>query len=704
MRYPIITTGLAVAGIVLAYTMVQGQTPTNPFPMGTPAAVTPKPVQMVAQAAPAAPAASAAPAAPAVTQSKVDETALRYFARQGDTRRVEAEIARLRAIYPDWEPPTNLLADDFTPDASIEAIWQLYTAGDYAGARAAIAEKQAADSSFVPSPDLLASLDLGEAGLKLRNASDASQFESVITIAANAPGLLTCASVDNMWRLAEAFIKTGAKQRGIDAYSYILNNCTVPEERFATAQKAMVLLDRADFEPLLALEQPGASGSGEFAPLRLDLARSDVADVLTGKMAKADPADLALLETSARTSKAADDLRLLGWYALNQKKPAEGRGWFEQAVEADPSVLSAHGMAVALLDLRRPGEAEAVLADYRSESDEMAALYMTAAASLLAQEPRVDLDSEVLDRIVEQTMASRDARAAQELGWYAYAFNQPQTAIAWFKLSLDWDPEQEPSAYGLLVASDAIKDAATVQSIKAQWGARSARIANFGTAAAAQSQVAPVPVERPSTNAPAVQQIAVQQAAPVQSSPPSQSGSGGSRGCASFVPPESLSPGQALTRGWCLMDLQRPTDAAANFARALQSSSVSVRSDAAYGQSLAYIRMGLAANASVAAAAAPITDARAIELQVAIHTQAALQAYQIGDYRRALVALDERAQFAPEQNDLLTLRAWSYFHLKRYPESEQIFAAVVGTGYAPAVEGLEAVRGVRAAAAALQNN
>lgn len=704
MRYPVITTGLAVAGIVLAYTMVQGQTPSNPFPMAAPAAaVSSKPTPTIAQVAPAAPAA-AAPATPAPTQSKVDETALRYFARQGDTRRVEAEIARLRAIYPDWEPPTNLLADDFTPDASIEAMWQLYTAGDYAGARAAIAEKQAADPSFVPSPELLSSLDLGEAGVKLRNASDASQFESVITIAANAPGLLTCASVDNMWRLAEAFIKTGAKQRGIDAYSYILNNCTVPEERFATAQKAMALLDRADFEPLLALEQPGANGLGEFAPLRLDLARNAVAEVLTGKTAKAAPADLTMLETSARTSKAPEDLRLLGWYALNQKKPSEGREWFEQAVEADPSQLSAHGLAVALLDLRRPGEAEAILADYRGDSDEMAVLYMTAAASLLAQEPRVDLDSDVLDRIVEQTVASRDARAAQELGWYAYAFNQPQTAIAWFKLSLDWDPEQEPSAYGLLVASDAIKDTAAVQSIKAQWGARSARIANFGTAAAAQSQVAPVPVERPSSPAPAVQQIAVQQPAPVQSSPPSQPGSGGGRGCASFVPPESLSPGQALSRAWCLMDLQRPTDAAANFARALQSSSVSVRSDAAYGQSLAYIRMGLAANASVAAAAAPISDARAIELQVAIHTQAALQAYQIGDYRRALTALDERAQFAPEQNDLLTLRAWSYYHLKRYPESEQIFAAVVGTGYAPAAEGLDAVRNARAAIAAASQN
>lgn len=140
------------------------------------------------------------------------------------------------------------------------------------------------------------------------------------------------------------------------------------------------------------------------------------------------------------------------------------------------------------------------------------------------------------------------------------------------------------------------------------------------------------------------------------------------------------------------MDLNRPTDAAANFARALQSATESVRSEAAYGQSLAYIRLGLPSDAMVAASSAPQTRERAVQLQGDINTQAAIRAYEIGDYRATLVALDERARFAPEQNDLLTMRAWSYFHLKRYRESQQIFAAVVATGYGPAVGGLNTVQ------------
>ena len=60
------------------------------------------------------------PAAPAA--SDVDGTALRYFGRQGDTVRVQREIERLQALHPDWQPPTDLLSDDYVPDPDIEAI------------------------------------------------------------------------------------------------------------------------------------------------------------------------------------------------------------------------------------------------------------------------------------------------------------------------------------------------------------------------------------------------------------------------------------------------------------------------------------------------------------------------------------------------------------------------------------------------------
>ena len=57
------------------------------------------------------------------------------------------------------------------------------------------------------------------------------------------------------------------------------------------------------------------------------------------------------------------------------------------------------------------------------------------------------------------------------------------------------------------------------------------------------------------------------------------------------------------------------------------------------------------------------------------------------------MALDERSLYAVERNDLLTLRAWSYYHLGGYVEAEQIFGAVAATGYGQALEGFYAAQG-----------
>lgn len=630
--------------------------------------------------------------APVSTNAAVDESALRYFARQGDTARMQAEMERLRILHPDWIPPTNLLSDDYVPDQDVVRIWELFTNGDYAGARAALAAKQASDPSFVPSADLIASLDEGEAGLRLRNASDARQYETVISIAANFPNLLMCDSIDNLWRLAEAFVRVSNTPRAIDAYSYILGNCDDAALRYATMQKATDLLDRNALDPLLAMERTDAAGLSEFAALRLELARSAIAASLAEGSAAPSRDDISLLEQTAQSTSNAEDLRLLGWSELARDRNQAGLKWFETALELDPSAASAQGLGTALLNMGDVERAETVLADYSSDSEEMSSLYLDAAAALLALQPRVELSSVVLGRIVDAVTTARRANAAQELGWYAYDFQQPQTAVEWFTLALRWQSNLEPAAYGLMVASNALGDTATVEGIRRQWGTISTRIAAFGQQS--QSAAPPMPRPRPlraSTNTTPSQASQVQPAAQVTQAAlnPGQ-GSARSQNCSSFVPAGSLSAGAALGHAWCLMQLNRPAQAVDHFNRALQSGSEKTRSDAAYGLSLAYIRLGLADEAAIAAAAAPITDRQAVELEIAILTGKAVSAYDIGDYRRALDALDARARYAPERNDLLTLRAWSYFHLRRYRESQRIFEAVAATGYGDAVAGLQA--------------
>lgn len=643
-----------------------------PFDMAPPAET----ALVLAQTDPGAPAVPAAPA--------VDETALRYFAQRGDTVRVEREIERLRALHPAWQPPDNLLSQDYVPDPDIIAIWDLYSAGDFAGARAAIAAKQLANPGFVPSTDLLQSLVIGEATQRLRIASDAGENQTVISIAANNPQLLTCQSIDNLWRLAEAFARTDNAPRAIDAYSYILTHCADSEERYATLQKAMQLLPRGALDPLLQQERSDAAGIGEFAGLRLDLARRAVAAALEENGAVPPPGDVMLLEQSATATDNADDLQLLGYYELGRERPNEARRLFQLAHAASPSSVTAEALGVALLKLNDPEKAEAILAPYRDDSEDLAALYLDVAAALLAGEPRRNLDGAVLGRIVDATMSRRNANAAQELGWYSYAYQQPQTALEWFTVALRWQADLEPAAYGMMVAANALGDSATVEAIRAQWGGRSARITDFGrNPTSAITEAPPLPVAR--------SERPVEQARPSAQTPSGGGqGTSSSRNCLNFVPAASLSASAALTHGWCLMNLNRPAQAAEHFARALQSGSERVRIDAAYGQSLAFIRLGLPNEAAVAAAAAPVSGARALELDVAIMTQQATSAYGIGDYARAIAILNARSAYAAERNDLLTLRAWSYYHLRRYRDAQRIFAAVAATGYGDAVSGLEA--------------
>jgi Flp pilus assembly protein TadD len=146
-----------------------------------------------------------------------------------------------------------------------------------------------------------------------------------------------------------------------------------------------------------------------------------------------------------------------------------------------------------------------------------------------------------------------------------------------------------------------------------------------------------------------------------------------------------------LAQGWCLMDANRPLEAARAFARAGESSSAKQRSDAAYGESLAYLRQGLTDRAAAAALKAPLSPDRQKELQAAILADRATSAFRQGRYSEALVALDQRAAIAGERVDLMVLRGYAYLKLRRKSEARRVFAAAASIGDAEARKGLRLV-------------
>ncbi|UHS64032.1 tetratricopeptide repeat protein [Agrobacterium vaccinii] len=653
------------------------------------------------------PAPSAPPqVAPAASQPVVvDESALRYFASQGDTARLQAEIARLKVLYPSWTPPADPLAVPEQGDPQLETMWQLYANGRYAEVRKAIADRQVADPGWQPPSNLTDMLKLAEARQRLVNSSDLKQYNAVVETAASNPELLTCSEVDVLWRLAEAFARTDKPERAQDAYNYVLSNCDGASDRLATVQKASALLPVDMMDNLLAKEKPGLDGQMEFDPVKNDLARQFVANAGEKKDATVPPAYLMRVERLAESDKLASDALLLGWYNVRRENNVDAEKWFRRARDAEDSASASQGLALALVARGDPQEAEEVVYKWRDSSDDARKTYLAATANLLALDPPVALEPDVLKRVAEEAVAQKDAATAQEFGWYSRAFQQPQLAVQWFTTALGWKADDEPSAYGLALTYQDMNNVTEVRRLQQQWGAQSPRILDIGRPErdSSQSVASSQPVRsavRPQPGTMEPTEVVYRQVAPAAAPrqnrvvTQTQSSRKSSR-CGTTYNPDGLPPQQALQQGWCLMDANRPAEALKAFGAALKSGPDSIRSDAAYGQSLAYLRMGLTDNAAVSATKSGMDRTKATELQIAILTDRALAAYNNGQYEKALILLDQRARFATERNDLMVIRGYAYLNLKRYGEAIQVFEGPASTGQRDAVRGLAAARDAR---------
>jgi tetratricopeptide (TPR) repeat protein len=670
-------------------------------------------------AAPPAPAASPQTRPPADSRPQVDESALRYFASQGDTRRVDAEIARLRALYPNWTPPSDLSQLSAGPvaarDPLLDQLWTLYTEDRLAEVRAAIAERQATDPEWKPPQDLLASLETAEARRRLVNASDSGQWRTVLNVATESPSLLTCANVDILWRVAEAFAKADQQNRTKDVYTYLLTNCTNPTERLGTLQKALGLLPEQQVAELLRFERKGTENADDFGSIRDELARRRVERASADGKMTASADDLAVVARLAENTGEAGNALLLGWYNYHHANPEKALEWFKTALDRNGGPKAAEGFALSLRSLNRLTEAEAFAYEWRERSADNLKAYLDIATALLSQDPPPRLEPTVVSRAVPVVTQQRFAQGAQALGWFSYNTNQTATARQWFRTALSWNGNDEPSAYGLALANQRLKDRAGFNAIVAQWRSRSQRIADLGAGRnhRRRTSVEPPLVPEPAVTPRVVVQVE-EQASPAAPRPVSlspqeasravyarmvqrarwaQGSSVSRRNCTMTGNPGNLPADAALSRGWCLMEINRPLEAVAAFDRAVRNGSARTREEAAYGKTLAYLRKDLTSHAAVAAAEAPQTGERRVELQATILAQRALAAYRDGRYVETILALGERARIVPEQNDLMLIKGWSYYKLGRYGDAEQVFRAVQRTGFSEEANvGLNAVQ------------
>lgn len=638
----------------------------------------------------------------------VDESALRYFASKGDKVRLEAEITRLRALHPDWTPPADPLAAPENADQQLVAMWKLYSEAKFDDLRKAIADRQIAEHGWKAPAELLDRLAAAETRAKLIAASNARQYDAVVELGAASPGLLTCSDLDVLWRVAEAFGKTARLSRAGDAYGYILDNCTKEPDRLATMMKASALLDYGQMQVLVAREKTLADGTGEFEPIRDDLARRFVGEGGTNAKLEVAPGYLDRLEKLATKDGKPSDALLLGWYYIKRNKMTAAANFFRIAHDKEDTASASQGLALTLIAAKKPGEAEDIMYKWRDTSKETWATYFAATANLLAIQPPPVIEAEVLTRISNAVTEKREIKTAEEFGWYALAYQQPRTAAQWFRTTLGWKPDYEPAAYGLAVSRLRLRDTAGVKEIQKLWAGRSERIATVADARRKRTKLEdsiPSP-DSVNPNDPGVDGYETQSIEPgdnvdrdlitrsirkpvVVAQVHTKSRV---KGCRASVDPSTMTPGAAIDRGWCLMQLNRPIEAAAAFDMGLRSSSAKAREDAAYGQSLAYLRAGLIDQAAVSATKAKQRIKRAVELQTSILSNRASNAFDAGRYRETIVYLDQLAQLQTERADLMVLRGYAYRSLGRKAEAVLIFEALAATGNRAAIQGLGEIR------------
>ncbi len=725
----------------------------------------------------------ASPAASAAEPSEADKAALRYFARQGDVERLEAELRRLRALYPGWQPSRNLL-DPEGEDVELQAVWDLFGRGDYEGALAAIRERQEREPGWTPPAELDRALRLAIARDDIVEASDAGRWQEVLDLASQNEALLTCANVDTLWRVADAFAKTGNTRRAYDAYAYVLTYCENPAERIASLQKAADTLTPAEITELFALERTGAAGAGEFEAAKLDIVRGAVAR--GGEDADYVVPDgwLAILADSARGGPV-EDAVTLAWYLYRHGNPEDAAGWFRYALSRGAGPSAAEGYIVSLRatgDREKERIAREVAYAWRNESATLMDSYLNAVASLLTADfdgyPAFeDADQGTVDRFVPVVIEQRDANGAQALGWYAFNTCQFIIAEEWFITSANWQPT-EAALFGLALSRLRIGDLEGFREVVDEWGGiypavaaleldvdrdpedpvtgdpddptrrvgvesvvcdpdeierlrERARLAgNDVVMVAAGTATAGPPVgagreartrtvqrdARPAIPRPdgeRTRRTADGTTATVErrvrqdrdedgprrlaSAGPVRTGGGGTAAqgalsarnyarCVAItdrgIRSGTLSADDALARGYCLLELERPVEAAEAFQLAFAGTRYATTryQDAAYGRTLAALASRQTDEAAIAATAAPQSRARRTEVTIEILTQRALAAYEDGRYVEAILYLDERDGIAPLQNDLMVLRGFAHYNIGEYREARRLFDAVNRTG------------------------
>jgi len=596
--------------------------------------------------------------------TRADLNALIYYGRTGQFQKLDAEIRRLRRQNPGWEVPDELFRQG--PVVGEQEVWDLYSRGQYSEARSLIARKQARNPGWQPSEDILEALDEGEKRKRLQAAAAAGQWRTVLTIADQTPSLLSCRSVDAMWLAAEAAARLDRADRAVSLYAQVLRDCDTFKIRTATLEKAAERVDAQRLEQLFTVAADRSHGSSEaetLARLRERLLRGKVAQALAenadakeGGTEQLSPAALQQMEAQAKNSQDAETALLLAWYYLRRDQASKAEPWFRHALDWGAGADARQGLILSLQARGRLDEAERMAWQYRDASPDLAKTYTAVAQALLANAPPGGLAADRLERLVQLARSGRRGGLAADLGWYYQKRGQTDLARTWFEQALDWGASAK-AAEGLALVYQSTGETAKLEALFQRWAGRSKAVARLRDAMEGGGPPSPI--------------VAALQA-------------GRYGHCLRLVRAEEAktdetNPDLTMIKGWCLLNLDRPSEADRCFASALESGGETdgeLEKNAAYGRILALEARGLYGEAYDVAVTYQLEPEDRDALRSRVITRLAQQAYDDEAYAQAIRLIDARARYGPPERGLLMLKGWAHFQLRQTGRALEIFKAL----------------------------
>jgi len=400
-----------------------------------------------AKAAEAAQSATAA-ATPGASQT-VDDSALRYYASNGQAIRADAEMRRLRALYPNWAPPEGLGEKAAAGGGEEEDdLWDLFASNRLDELRAAIESRRAAEPGWEPSADLRGKFRAKMFRVQVAGLAKDQRYGDLVSWLRSSRPRLEGVDVDVLWTVAEAYQKTHMNDQALEIYKGILSTNSVPAERLTTVQKSLASLRLSEVEQLLAMAHKDATGNNEFAPIATDIARARIAAFLHDERREEVPdSDILQFSTFARKANDSNQPALLAWYYYKLKRPSLALDWFKFALGHGGDAMVAHGLALTLRSLGMKREAEEVAYAWREPLVNNSILFIDILETDLTKAIPPFVEPERLARYGEVTLATASGQGAQALAWYAYNSCQFDVALQWFERAVAWHPK-EPTTYG----------------------------------------------------------------------------------------------------------------------------------------------------------------------------------------------------------------------------------------------------------------